>query len=38
MIGLKVMGLVGCAIEHGDEITGARIVDKSKPSDSRLTV
>ena len=25
----QVLGLVGCTIENGDDITGARIVDKS---------
>lgn len=32
-----VLALVGCTIENGDEITGARVVDKSK-SDGRLLV
>jgi len=30
--------LVGCTIEKGDEITGARVVDKSKPGEGRTIV
>lgn len=33
-----VLGLVGCTIENGDDITGARVVDKSKAGDGRTIV
>ena len=33
-----VLGLVGCTIENGDEITGARVVDKSKLGDGKTIV
>jgi len=32
------MGLVGCTIENGDDITGARVVDKSKVGDAKTIV
>jgi hypothetical protein len=34
----QVLGLVGCTIENGDEIAGARVVDKSKVGDGRTIV
>jgi hypothetical protein len=35
---ILVMGLVGCTIENGDDITGARVVDKSKVGDAKTIV
>jgi len=34
----QVLGLAGCTIENGDEITGARVVDKSKMGDAKTIV
>jgi hypothetical protein len=34
----QVLGLVGCTIENGDDIAGARVVDKSKVGDGRTIV
>jgi len=33
-----VLGLAGCTIENGDDISGARVVDKSKMGDGRTIV
>jgi hypothetical protein len=33
-----VMALVGCTLENGDDITGFRMVDKSKAGDNKTNV